>query len=215
MSKTELLNPIAKYYIIDSQFGYKQNVSLEQNRIQKLEKMFSRGEPDVLCPASGVGEGDLPPAPLSRPALSLPPCSALHCEQPAGWFWGVACVSWLDSWVIPAAQGRQLAVLAGPASWLLQQSCLSLLLSPPCTCRVPWWPWCDQPALLMCCLTLLNWLGFAGCWWGSHSSVRQWPPRSGFPKHPSKGAEARAGQGWVSWWVSGHPASWFGGVCVS
>lgn len=72
MSKTELLNPIAKYYIIDSQYGYKQNVSLEQNRIQKLEKMFSRGEPDVLCPASGVGEGDLPPAPLSRPALSLP-----------------------------------------------------------------------------------------------------------------------------------------------
>lgn len=47
MSKTELLNPIAKYYIIDSQFGYKQNVSLEQNCIQNLEKMFCKGEPDV------------------------------------------------------------------------------------------------------------------------------------------------------------------------
>lgn len=80
MSKTELLNPIAKYYIIDSQSGYKQNVSLEQNCIQNLEKMFSRGEPDVLCPASGAGEGDSPLAPLSAPS------PALQCEQPAGWF---------------------------------------------------------------------------------------------------------------------------------
>lgn len=71
MSKTELLNPTAKYYIIDSQSGYKQNVSLEQNCIQNLEKMFSRGEPDVLCPASGAGEGDSPLAPLSAPQ----PCS--------------------------------------------------------------------------------------------------------------------------------------------
>lgn len=94
MSKTELLHPIAKYYIVDSQSGYKQNVSLEQNCIQNVEKMFSRGEPDVLCPASGAGEGYSPLAPLSAPS------PALQCEQPAGWFSGVACVSQLDSWVI-------------------------------------------------------------------------------------------------------------------
>lgn len=49
MSKTELLDLIAKYYIIESQLGYKQNVSLEQNRIQKLEKLFSRAETRALA----------------------------------------------------------------------------------------------------------------------------------------------------------------------
>lgn len=57
MRKTELLSPIAKYYSIESQFGYKQNVSLEQNHIQKLEKLFSRAETAVLWPDMGVGEG--------------------------------------------------------------------------------------------------------------------------------------------------------------
>jgi len=95
MSKTELLNPIAKYYIIDSQFGYKQNVSLVQNRIQKLEKLFSRAETAALCPTSGAGEGGLSLAPLSfPPLLSCPPlCTpvhvsapSLHCKQAAGRF---------------------------------------------------------------------------------------------------------------------------------
>lgn len=95
MSKTELLNPIAKYYIIDSQFGYKQNVSLEQNSIQKLEKLFSRAETATLCPASGA-EGSLPLAPLSLPLSPYPPSPvrtpmdasvpSLHCELLVGWF---------------------------------------------------------------------------------------------------------------------------------
>lgn len=90
MSKTELLNPIAKYYIIDSQFGYKQNVSLEQNLIQKLEKLFSRAETAVLGPASGAGEDGVPlhPSPYP-PALSAHPHSSapgLHCRQPVGRF---------------------------------------------------------------------------------------------------------------------------------
>lgn len=90
MSKTELLNPIAKYYIIDSQFGYKQNVSLEQNSIQKLEKLFSRAETATLCPASGAEEGGLRLAPLSLPLSPYPPspvrtpmdasAPSLHCE---------------------------------------------------------------------------------------------------------------------------------------
>lgn len=66
MSKTEPLSPIAKYYIIESQFGYKQNVSLEQNCIQKLEKLFSRAETAVLWPDLGVGEGSSPRAMHTR-----------------------------------------------------------------------------------------------------------------------------------------------------
>lgn len=64
MSKTELLDPIAKYYIIESQLGYKQNVSLEQNRIQKLEKLFSRAETRALaCVGAGEGFSALPSSP--------------------------------------------------------------------------------------------------------------------------------------------------------
>lgn len=64
MSKTELLDPIAKYYIIESQLGYKQNVSLEQNRIQKLEKLFSRAETRALaCVRAGEGFSALPSSP--------------------------------------------------------------------------------------------------------------------------------------------------------
>lgn len=88
MSKTELLNPIAKYYIIDSQFGYKQNVSLEQNLIQKLEKLFSRAETTTVCPASGAGEDGLlsHPSPYP-PALSAHPCTRqpLVCTVSSRW----------------------------------------------------------------------------------------------------------------------------------
>lgn len=73
MSKTELLDPIAKYYIIDSQSGYKQNVSLEQNRIQKLEKLFSGAGTAMLCPASGAGGGSSPLVPLSLTPFPGPP----------------------------------------------------------------------------------------------------------------------------------------------
>lgn len=104
MSKTELLNPIAKYYIIDSQSGYKQNVSLEQNHIQKLEKLFYRAGTAALCPAWGAEDNSLPLALLFlTPTPSLPPsflhtpahtsAPGLHCEQSVGQFWGAAYVS--------------------------------------------------------------------------------------------------------------------------
>lgn len=57
---------------------------------------------------------------LLHPSQPLSPAHGVH-EQPAGWFWGVACVSWLDSWVIPAAQGRYLAGLASASC----SSCIS------------------------------------------------------------------------------------------
>lgn len=86
MSKTELLNPIAKYYIIDSQFGYKHNVSLGQNCIQNLEKLFSRAKPAMLCPTLREEEGGIPFAPPSSRPSSLhapihPSVPGLHGEQ--------------------------------------------------------------------------------------------------------------------------------------
>lgn len=131
MSKTELLNPIAKYYIIDSQFGYKQNVSLEQNYIQSLKKIFSRGEPDVLCPASGAGEGDSPLAPLSpQPSLSsCPLCSASRMVLR-----GCLCCT-AGFWVVPAAQGRYLASLASASCSSCTSHCCWLLCAAA-TCLV-------------------------------------------------------------------------------
>lgn len=136
MSKTELLNPIAKYYIIDSQSGYKQNVSLEQNRIQKLEKLFSRAETAMLCPASGARGGSsplvplsltrpLPPPPSAHPPMCHPRCARQAAGRAAG---GAACTSRWGPWVILLPRAGEWL------SWLLRKVCCSLLPRPP----LPW-----------------------------------------------------------------------------
>lgn len=124
MSKTELLDPIAKYYIIESQLGYKQNVSLEQNRIQKLEKLFSRAETRALA-CLGSRRRLLGP--------SFQPVSA------AGRLPGALCACWGDFWGDFWAWSRQTSSPAprAPAGAVPFAAATSLLGGPGLSCLLP------------------------------------------------------------------------------
>lgn len=129
---------------------------------------------------------------------------------PAGWCWGAACVAQLGSgWF-------QLPRAGTWPAWPLPPAAAAPLTAAGCSVQLPRasWPWCEQPALLMYLLCDTAKLGgFCRLLVRLTQLSVTGPPRSGFPECPSKGAEDRAGQGWVSWWVSGHPVSWFSG-CV-